>query len=256
MSVVRSLRERMPNRSRSERATTPDSPMTDGEALFAAILAEPDDDTPRLVYADWLDEHDRPERAEFIRVQVAAAHSPTRELQTREKTLLGLHEEEWLAPLKGRGRPLEGGAGGQFRRGFVEVVWMSAAAFLDRARLLFEQAPVRELRVTRVTPQEFRALTHSPRLARLRGLDLSDRRLGDAVVAELLRSQFTASLRVLRLRGCGITDAGARALANLPFDWPLRELDVSHNPVGESALALLLDRFGDAVVAEGLERVV
>jgi uncharacterized protein (TIGR02996 family) len=38
-------------------------------ALLAAIIAEPEDDTPRLVYADWLDEHARPERAEFIRVQ-------------------------------------------------------------------------------------------------------------------------------------------------------------------------------------------
>lgn len=31
--------------------------MTDGDALLAAILASPEDDLPRLVYADWLDEH-------------------------------------------------------------------------------------------------------------------------------------------------------------------------------------------------------
>lgn len=47
--------------------------MTDEEALLAAILAEPKDDTPRLVYADWLEENDQPERAEFIRVQVESA---------------------------------------------------------------------------------------------------------------------------------------------------------------------------------------
>jgi uncharacterized protein (TIGR02996 family) len=228
--------------------------MTDGEALFAAILAEPDEDTPRLVYADWLDENDDPARAEFIRVQVAMARAPTDALRAREAALLALHGEEWLAPLKARGEPLDGGAGGQFRRGFVEVVWMTAAGFLDKARALFEQAPVRELRVTRATAHEFRALMHSPRLARLRGLDLSDRRLGDAAVSELLRSQFTASLRVLRLRGCAITDEGARTLANLRFDWPLRELDVSHNAIGAGALAILVARYGDAVVAEGLER--
>ena len=28
--------------------------MTDRDALYAAVLAAPDDDTPRLVYADWL----------------------------------------------------------------------------------------------------------------------------------------------------------------------------------------------------------
>ncbi len=40
------------------------------EALLAAVLADPGDDAPRLVYADWLDEHGEPERAEFIRVQI------------------------------------------------------------------------------------------------------------------------------------------------------------------------------------------
>jgi uncharacterized protein (TIGR02996 family) len=48
--------------------------MTDDElALLRNINANPDDDLPRLVYADWLDEHDRPIRAEFIRVQCELA---------------------------------------------------------------------------------------------------------------------------------------------------------------------------------------
>ncbi len=38
-------------------------------ALLAAIHAEPREDTPRLVYADWLEEHDQAEYAEFIRWQ-------------------------------------------------------------------------------------------------------------------------------------------------------------------------------------------
>lgn len=47
--------------------------MTDEQlALEAAVVAAPDDDLPRLVYADWLDEHGDGERAEFIRLQVAA----------------------------------------------------------------------------------------------------------------------------------------------------------------------------------------
>lgn len=40
-------------------------------ALLRAILSDPRDDTPRLVYADWLDENGEPDRAEFIRVQCA-----------------------------------------------------------------------------------------------------------------------------------------------------------------------------------------
>src|SRR5262249_10339211 len=40
------------------------------EQLLAAIRANPDDDAVRLVYADWLEEHGDPDRAEFIRVQI------------------------------------------------------------------------------------------------------------------------------------------------------------------------------------------
>lgn len=42
-------------------------------AQLAGVRAEPGDDVRRLVLADWLDEHGEAERAEFIRVQVAAA---------------------------------------------------------------------------------------------------------------------------------------------------------------------------------------
>lgn len=42
-------------------------------AFLQAIRDNPADDTPRLVYADWLDEHGEAERAEFIRVQCRIA---------------------------------------------------------------------------------------------------------------------------------------------------------------------------------------
>jgi uncharacterized protein (TIGR02996 family) len=42
-------------------------------AFLADICASPADDTPRLVYADWLNENGQGERAEFIRVQVELA---------------------------------------------------------------------------------------------------------------------------------------------------------------------------------------
>ena len=43
--------------------------MTERDALYRAIIANPEDDTPRFVYADWLDENGRAEEAEFIRVE-------------------------------------------------------------------------------------------------------------------------------------------------------------------------------------------
>lgn len=50
--------------------------MTDEHKFLTQILADPADDTPRLVYADWLDEHGTPKRrarAEFVRVQCKRA---------------------------------------------------------------------------------------------------------------------------------------------------------------------------------------
>jgi uncharacterized protein (TIGR02996 family) len=47
--------------------------MTDRTALLAAIIANPAEDSVRLGMADWLEEHDEPERAEFIRVQIKIA---------------------------------------------------------------------------------------------------------------------------------------------------------------------------------------
>lgn len=42
---------------------------TDELAIIAGIKAEPESDVPRLVYADWIEEHGRSLQAEFIRVQ-------------------------------------------------------------------------------------------------------------------------------------------------------------------------------------------
>src|SRR2546422_761256 len=46
--------------------------MSDSAPFLRAICAHPDDDGPRLVYADWLDERGDP-RGEFIRVQCGLA---------------------------------------------------------------------------------------------------------------------------------------------------------------------------------------
>jgi uncharacterized protein (TIGR02996 family) len=50
--------------------------MTDLEALRLAVLAAPDDDLPRLVYADCLEENGDPDRAAFIRAQIELAKQP------------------------------------------------------------------------------------------------------------------------------------------------------------------------------------
>src|SRR5438270_510567 len=43
----------------------------DERAFFDPIRDAPADDGPRLIYADWLDEHGQPDRADFVRLQCA-----------------------------------------------------------------------------------------------------------------------------------------------------------------------------------------
>jgi uncharacterized protein (TIGR02996 family) len=78
-------------------------------ALMAAIIANPDEDTPRLVFADWLqangDKHDQA-RAEFIRLQIEIAKLPEKDprrkkLSRRAEKLVREHDATWIAPLLG-----------------------------------------------------------------------------------------------------------------------------------------------------------
>lgn len=50
--------------------------MDEGAILHRNILLDPADDTARLVYADWLEEHGDEERAEFIRKQIRLMRMP------------------------------------------------------------------------------------------------------------------------------------------------------------------------------------
>ena len=53
-----------------------------------------------------------------------------------------------IRPLRAKGGPLfNRGTHGQFRRGFVEVVWMPADVYRMKCGKLFAQAPVREVRI-------------------------------------------------------------------------------------------------------------
>ncbi|MEO2088149.1 MAG: TIGR02996 domain-containing protein [Gemmataceae bacterium] len=80
--------------------------MSDREAFVAAVAASPEDDLPRLVFADWLDENGDPERAEFVRVQCELAKPAVWQdtdfrdpLLARMRELLDAHRTRWMAPV-------------------------------------------------------------------------------------------------------------------------------------------------------------
>jgi len=54
--------------------------MTRDDAFLQSIIESPEDDTPRLIYADRLDDHGQAERAEFIRLQCRLATTPAEDL--------------------------------------------------------------------------------------------------------------------------------------------------------------------------------
>src|SRR4051812_18259315 len=88
-------------------------------ALLAAIIAKPKDNTARLVYADWLQEHDDEEQAEFIRDSIKYATMPQKgkawkELHNRLWERIAERRRTWLRPFG-----IESGAP-HFERGLAE----------------------------------------------------------------------------------------------------------------------------------------
>ena len=221
--------------------------MSTEEGLLRAICAEPEDDTLRLIYADWLEERGDTHglaRAEFIRVQVALASmgedDPRRsELEARERDLLTGHEESWVAPFR-LFRPSSWG----FARGFIEQMALPVEAFLTRASQLFESTPlvsVRLLHGVAVSGVPVQVLAGFPPLARLRGLDLAGWYMGNEGFLALMACPHLPRLRSLGLADNGLVVRGATAIAEAlpPQAADLTELDLSINDVGDDGAEVL-----------------
>lgn len=109
--------------------------MSDAAALLAAIRAAPDDDAPRLIYADWLEEHGQPERAEFIRVQCELARNDSPTLRQREAELMTEHHDVFAGPLAAPGLRF------RFRRGFVTAFGHTGLFASDDHKWIFRFLP-------------------------------------------------------------------------------------------------------------------
>jgi uncharacterized protein (TIGR02996 family) len=217
------------------------------DAFLQAVLSDPDDDAPRLAYADWLEERGDP-RGEFIRVQCTLANlargDPKRtDLVARERVLLGEHETEWVGPLRQWAKQWE------FRRGFVDAVLLPAETFLAHADALFRIGPIRRAaflqspRVQHATlpiggPAIVR-LAACPYLARLSAVDFYCH-IGPAGMATLAASSLPLRLTWLGLSGGCIGDEGVRSLAASPHFARLTILDLSSNHIGSDGVGALV----------------
>ena len=194
------------------------------ETFLQVICEAPDDDTPRLVYADWLDEHGQTERAEFIRTQIQMTHlAPGSRrfaaLRRRTRDLLAAHGEAWRQDLpKWVRRRCE------FQRGFVTHVTCTALQFIKHGEALMRAAPVRSVGIRRGAGR-IAALAESPHLAGLTALDLRSNSANDAGIEALAASPHLRHLTTLRLGNNFIGSAGMRALAAAPWLARLSVLD-------------------------------
>src|SRR3954471_11402384 len=160
-------------------------------AFLAAIRDRPDDDLPRLVYADYLDERGDP-RGEFIRLQIERARLPADDprrynLLAREQELLRLHEEEWLGPLA------EIVSSHEFRRGLITRVLVMTEAFVADADTLFAWAPIHEVKL-RGAEGWVKTLAEMPHLQWLTALELDYDHLEPAEARLLVGSPHLARL--------------------------------------------------------------
>jgi uncharacterized protein (TIGR02996 family) len=199
------------------------------EALLAAILAAPDDDLPRLAYADWLEEHGELKRSSFIRLQLDLARWPRwepRRLRVQMLERARAEGREWVRELP----PLPEGLGwsqdGPFERGFAERLVGRADCFVAHADEVCALAPVRTLELIRSLPDEIGRLAGSPALARLRELRIPQGIDTGAVLA-LGESPHAQHLEVLKIAGPTPGEA-IEALVATPLFSRLVELDLAH----------------------------
>jgi uncharacterized protein (TIGR02996 family) len=225
--------------------------MTHADAFLHDILAHPDDDAPRLIFADWLEEQGDAKsvaRAEFIRIQcaLAAGNLPQQrraELYGRQRHIVDTWGKEWVRPIRRLVQSWE------FHRGFIDDVTMWAHTFLDRAGQLFCRAPIRYVSLrTRMYRQSYpdihaplnvAALADNKYLRRLRGLDLRQNQLESHHVRALVVSEHLANLTELGLSYDCIGDSGIRALAGWPLLSQLEYLNLRGNDIGANGVRVL-----------------
>lgn len=161
---------------------------TERQAFIRAIFDEPDEDGPRLVFADWLDEHGDAARAEFIRVQCERAKAgpcrglpmaecdtdrhdytvcPVCRLVQRQHQLWDAHAAKWIAncalpgfvpvprhdsrcrvDLRDVSGPIVWPLAFGFRRGFVGLAHLTGNAWVRHGDAIVSLHPVREVELT------------------------------------------------------------------------------------------------------------
>jgi len=223
--------------------------MTDRDALYAAICANPDEDTPRLAFADYLQEQGGKEnnfRADYIRaaIRLARAELFSLDWQDARKPWNKLHDKvvqrmlghrlPWVKHLEKRAKAFD------FERGFVGHLTVFSKRFVEEGSKFFEQDPIRSVKFVTLAATSgtvpVRALFACPHLARVSKLALDGSRLKDKDLAVVGSSKYLARLRSLSLSA--EQSFSAKGLVKLLQDLPsVGELQVAWSSAFNAAAA-------------------
>jgi uncharacterized protein (TIGR02996 family) len=209
--------------------------------FLEAILAHPGDDTPRLIFADWLEEQGDSDRAEFIRVQVHRASLPEWDarqvrLRLRERALLAQHGPEWKATLPS----IPGVHWDEFRRGFVATAMFSSFAVLGASvSACWAAAPIEAVSIR--WPRRDESSEAIPPIPGLRELTITAHLVDHRDAGRLAELPLLSTLRILNMGNCSLGGEGFRLLAASPHLGELRALRVPGNAIGNRAVRALYD---------------
>ncbi len=198
-------------------------------AFLDQVLAHPEDDVPRLIYADFLEERGDP-RGEFIRLQCQLdqmdEYDPHRlDLKHRCDELLFHHGDAWASELKQDVRKAE------FARGFIDKITIRARAFIKEGDKLYRSTPVNWLRFNYIKGAG-EALAATAALAQVRSLDLSDLKIPDNDLIALLTSRHLHRLGALNLTHfeTSFGESVGTALGEMPSAESLQHLEIPSDP--------------------------
>lgn len=228
--------------------------MSDEAAFLAAIRANPEDDAPRLVYADWLEEQggaSNEARAEYIRLSIQhATHYPEMwwskekaDAQKRACELFAKYSREWFPQLYGRKNILRGGrAYPGMHRGFPHSLYADAYKLLEAGERVMEAAPITEFEFRDTSDSAVRRLKYAPWVRGIRVLNLSGYDIPPTDWSPLADCPHLTEMVELNLCGGRILPDGAARIAAANLFPKLERLDLG-GKVGDQALAKL---FGGA----------
>jgi uncharacterized protein (TIGR02996 family) len=228
--------------------------MSNHAAFLQAITSAPADDVSRLVYADWLDDHDDPRRAEFIRLQCRLAtmdecDPELPDLLDREWELLAVYRKRWEPGEKTvLGKHLEES---DFVRGFCGRVTLPAKVLLEHGEKLFRDYPLQELHLKDVKGRLSDILAR-PWMAGVSSLSLKAEVVKLDDLRALTTSPHLGGLRRLRFRNVGLTSEGLDLLVSWPGFRRLTHLDIGNDYL-HPARPALDNRPGEGWIRRAIE---